>query len=112
MISKFVRLRLAALTALASLATTAQAENVLVSWQKPTVNTDSGGATDLDVYCLWEGRSPQSLTPVMFTSASASELTLYNVVAGWHYFAMTTINKEGVESIRGPTVSYYVKTGP
>ena len=106
---KFPRLQLAALGVLVCLATAAQAENdLVVSWKAPTVNTDNTPTRDLHAYYLWEGSTPHNLARVLVASSSESHLTFYNARTGWHYFAMSTINKEGVESARSATVAYYV----
>jgi hypothetical protein len=77
-----------------------------LSWNPPTENSDGTPLMDLAGYRIYYGRNADNLTQVVVVNNPG--LTRYVVEnlspARWH-FEMTSVNDEGVESQRTPTVS-------
>jgi len=77
-----------------------------LSWNPPTENSDGSALTDLAGYRIYYGLS--SAAPGQTIIVNNPGLTRYVVEnlspAIWH-FTMTSVNSNGVESTRSPTVS-------
>jgi hypothetical protein len=101
--TKLVRLRVAALCALACVGSAAYADGVWVTWQAPTQNEDNTPLTDVCGYFLYAGPSPDRMVRVAWAGVQATRLLLPEY---WgpaiQYFAMTTLNNDGVESVKSP----------
>ena len=69
-----------------------------LSWAPPTQNDDGSPLTDLAGYNIYEGPSPDALTPFATADAFASVMTFSGLPPGTHYFAITTVNASSVES--------------
>ncbi|HEY8507564.1 MAG TPA: hypothetical protein VIL32_04345, partial [Steroidobacteraceae bacterium] len=70
-----------------------------VSWIPPTVNEDGTALTNLAGYRIYSGTSATNLK--LLVSINQPGLTRYfveSLAPGRHYFAMTAVNSEGVES--------------
>jgi hypothetical protein len=104
--SKFARLRIAALVGIACTFSTAFADDlnrtITLSWSSPSENVDGSPLEDLLGYYLYAGPTPETLAPVYFTLES-------NMVFGTGdaplYFAVTTVNANGIESVLSAVVS-------
>ena len=76
-----------------------------LSWNPPTENIDGSALTDLSGYRIYYGRSETQLNrTVVIDNPGLTRYVVENLAqANWH-FAMTSVNAEGVESRRSPTV--------
>jgi hypothetical protein len=77
-----------------------------LSWNPPTENDDGSTLTDLAGYRIHYGRDPNQLTrTVIVSNPGLTRYVVENLApANWH-FTMTSVNSNGVESSRSPTVS-------
>ena len=108
--SQLARLRLAALMAIAVCSSsTALADGPLVyhvatlTWTAPTENSDGTPLTDLQGYYIYAGDSPYSMIPVYYAGPQYSQIGLPYFDTITHYFGITAVNVDGVESaITGP----------
>lgn len=76
-----------------------------LSWNPPTENVDGSALTDLSGYRIYYGRSASQLNrTVVIDNPGLTRYVVENLAqANWH-FAMTSVNSEGVESRRSPTI--------
>src|SRR5688572_3375538 len=77
-----------------------------LSWNPPTENADGSPLTDLAGYRIYYGRNQDNLTQVVvLNNAGLSRYVIENLTpAHWH-FEMTSVNEDGVESVRSQTTS-------
>ncbi len=77
-----------------------------LSWNPPTENVDGTALTDLMGYRIYYGRSESQLTrSVVINNPGLTRYVVENLAQANWYFAMTSVNSEGVESRRSQTVS-------
>jgi hypothetical protein len=80
-------------------------QSTVLTWTPSTQNVDGTPLTDLLGYYVYEGESPDSLVLVGFT-LSGSPTSVFNQLApGIHYFAVSALNLEYVESALSPIVA-------
>jgi hypothetical protein len=108
---KVSRLRRAAFFCLASVVSSAfaQTANVpfdirILSWAPPAANDDGSPLTDLAGYYIYTGNSPDMLVPHYFSAPGKLGIVLYYPPGGVHYFGVTAVNVDGVESVMTPVV--------
>jgi hypothetical protein len=76
-----------------------------LSWTPPTENTDGSVLTNLAGYKIYYGRSSDSLSQVVtIDQAGVTTYVIENLSPAVYYFAMTSLNSEGVESERSATL--------
>ena len=108
---KTSRLRLAALAVCACVAGPSFADNTLpfdicvLSWAPPQANDDGSPLSDLVGYYVYTGNSPDTLIPTYFNNDGTLGIVLIYPPGGTHYFAVTAVNVNGVESSMTPPVS-------
>lgn len=85
----------------------AQAPGFLsLSWEPPLTNTDGSELTNLAGYRVYAGRTPADLQLLIsFNNIGLTRYPLQSLEPGTHYFAMSAINEDGVESALSPLVS-------
>lgn len=72
-----------------------------VSWTAPSQNTDGTALTNLKGYKIYYGRSADVLDQVIAVDTTAmTTLVVGNLAPATYYFAMTSVNADGVESSR------------
>ena len=72
-----------------------------VSWTAPSQNTDGTALTNLKGYKIYYGRSADVLDQVITVDTTAmTTLVVGNLAPATYYFAMTSVNTDGVESSR------------
>jgi len=77
-----------------------------LSWNPPTENVDGSTLTDLMGYRIYYGRNENQLTrTVVINNPGLTRYVVENLAAARWHFTMTSINADGVESRRSPTVS-------
>jgi hypothetical protein len=77
-----------------------------LSWMPPTENADGSVLTDLAGYRIYYGRDRDSLSRiVVLSNPGLASYVVENLAPAVWYFAMTSVNAEGVESQRTPTIS-------
>lgn len=106
--SKVRRLRVAALFAVACAVSPAYADYglpVVLAWTPPEFNVDGSPLSDLAGYYIYMGASPDTLIPAFFTTADVPTISLLFPQGDVHYFSVTAVNVEGVESDMTPVVS-------
>lgn len=108
---KSSRLRLAALAACGCVTAPTFADNTLpfdicvLSWTPPQANDDGSPLSDLAGYYIYTGDSPDTLASYFFKDWSQLSIVLFFPPGGTHYFAVTAVNVNGLESSRTPLVS-------
>jgi hypothetical protein len=80
------------------------ATSVTLSWDAPTTNTDGTPLTDLAGYTVYYGTVPGNYTRTM-AAGNATTITISNLSPGTHYFAVTSVNSAGTESVSSNEVS-------
>jgi hypothetical protein len=83
-----------------------QSGSATLSWNPPTENGDGSMLTDLAGYRIYYGRNPADLNrQVVLDNPGVTRFVVDNLSpAKWH-FAMTAVNRNGVESRRSRVVS-------
>ena len=77
-----------------------------LSWNPPTENADGTPLTDLVGYRIYYGRNADNLTQVVvLNNPGLTRHVIENLSTARWYFAMTSVNAEGVESQRTQTAS-------
>jgi hypothetical protein len=77
-----------------------------LSWNPPIENTDGTALMDLAGYRIYYGRSQDQLTrSVVIDNPGLTRYVIENLAQANWFFAMTSVNSDGVESRRSPTVS-------
>lgn len=83
---------------------------VTINWMPPTENVDGSTLTNLAGYHLYYGTSQSNLNQVVdITNPGLASYMLSNLAAGTWYFAVTSINADGVESPRSAVTSTVVQ---
>lgn len=101
---KFSRLSCAAGVALYWMVSSAFADTPLplakyvIVWDTPNTNEDGSPLTDLAGYYIYMGNSPETLVPYYFASSLDEVMVLAYRDGNRHYFGITAVNVEGVES--------------
>jgi hypothetical protein len=70
----------------------------IISWAAPARNDDGSPLTDLAGYYIYTGNSPDTLVPHYFSAPGKLGMVLIYPPGGTHYFAVTAVNVDGVES--------------
>ena len=78
---------------------------VLVQWTPPEFNDDGSPLLDLAGYYVYTGNSPDTLIPSHYTNWTVPAIVLRYPPGGVHYFGVTAVNVNGVESVMTPVVS-------
>lgn len=82
---------------------------VTIAWTPPTENTNGSTLTDLAGYHIYYGTSQSNLSKVVdISNPGLASYVLSTLSAGTWYFALTSINSQGVESARSAVVSTVV----
>lgn len=79
--------------------------SALLTWQPPVHNVDGSALANLDGYQVYVGRGPQLLYP--YESLPDPHATRYRIQGlnpGVYYFAITSVNTDGVESERSELI--------
>jgi hypothetical protein len=80
--------------------------SVTVSWSPPTTNADGSAITDLAGYRIYYGRAPDDLEhTVDIGNPGITRWVVENLSPATWYFAMTSVNRLGLESARSPVDS-------
>ena len=69
-----------------------------LSWVAPTTNIDGSAFTDLTGFKIYRGTSATDLQSVATVAANQLTYTVNNLAAGTHYFAVTAVNANNIES--------------
>ena len=108
---KVSRLRRAAFFCLTSVVSSAFAQTGnlpfdvrILSWAPPMANDDGSPLTDLAGYYIYTGNSPDTLVPHYFSAPGKLGIILYYPLGGVHYFGVTAVNVDGIESAMTPVV--------
>ncbi len=116
---RFSRLPSAAWFAFACLISPAFADTPLaaydicvLTWAPSTSNEDGSDLTDLSGYYVYVGTSPDNLYPYGFAPAYSQTVTFpFPTYTGAHYFAVTAVNVDGVESAQDANSEPVVQSG-
>jgi hypothetical protein len=77
-----------------------------LSWNPPTENTDGTALLDLAGYRIYYGRNEGQLNrTIVINNPGLTRYVVENLAQANWYFAMTSVNTDGVESRRSSTVS-------
>jgi len=108
---KVSRLRRAAFLCLAFICASAFAQTAnlpfdvrILSWAPPAANDDGSPLIDLAGYYIYTGSSPDTLIAHYFSAPGKLGIILYYPPGGVHYFAITAVNIDGIESAMTPVV--------
>ena len=83
---------------------------VTISWLPPTENVSGTALTNLAGYRIYYGTSASSLTQVVnITNPGLATYVLSDLPAATWYFALTSVNSNGVESPRTAVMSHVVQ---
>ena len=83
---------------------------VLVSWSRPTENTDGSPLTDLAGYRIYYGRDPGGYdNTISIDNEYMSSYLIDSLGESDWYFAMTAFNSLGIESVYSEEVYIAVK---
>jgi hypothetical protein len=83
---------------------------VTIAWTPPTENTNGSTLTNLAGYHIYYGTSQSSLNKVVdIDNPGLAAYVLSTLSSGTWYFALTSINSQGVESARSAVVSTVVE---
>ncbi|HUN71697.1 MAG TPA: putative Ig domain-containing protein [Steroidobacteraceae bacterium] len=83
---------------------------VTIAWTPPTENTNGSTLTNLAGYHIYYGTTQSNLSKVVsITNPGVASYVLSDLTSGTWYFALTSINSQGVESARSPVVSTSVE---
>jgi hypothetical protein len=84
--------------------------NVTIAWTPPTENTNGSALTNLVGYHLYYGTTQADLTKVVdITNPGVASYMVSDLSAGTWYFALTSVNAVGVESVRSSVISTVVE---
>ncbi len=76
-----------------------------LSWTPPTENTDGSTLTNLAGYKIYYGRSSDALSEVVtIEQAGITTYVIENLSPAVYFFAMSSLNSQGVESERSETL--------
>jgi hypothetical protein len=83
---------------------------VTIAWTPPTENTNGSALTNLAGYHLYYGTSQSNLNQVVdITNPGLANYVLSSLSSGTWYFALTSVNTQGVESVRSAVISTVVR---
>lgn len=83
---------------------------VTIAWTPPTENTNGTTLTNLAGYHLYYGTSQSNLNKVVdITNPGLASYVLSDLTSGTWYFALTSVNTAGVESVRSAVISTMVE---
>lgn len=83
---------------------------VTIAWTPPTQNTNGSTLTNLAGYHIYYGTSESNLSKVVdVTNPGLASYVLSDLTSGTWYFALTSVNSQGVESARSAVVSTMVE---
>jgi hypothetical protein len=82
------------------------AATATLSWLPPTENSDGSALTDLAGYRIYYGRNRDNLTQVVeLGNPGLTRYVVENLSPARWFFSMTSVNGDGVESVRSPIAS-------
>jgi hypothetical protein len=82
---------------------------VTIAWTPPTENTNGSTLTNLAGYHIYYGTSQSNLDKVVdITNPGLASYVLSDLTSGTWYFALTSVNSAGVESVRSTVISTVV----
>jgi hypothetical protein len=88
----------------------AASSSVTISWTPPTENANGSALTNLAGYHLYYGTSQANLNQVVdINNPGLATYVLSSLSSGTWYFALTSVNSQGVESVRSAVVSASVQ---
>ena len=79
---------------------------VTLTWTAPTENSDGTALTDLQGYYIYAGDSPDSMIPVYYAGAQYLQIGFGYFDTITHYFGISAVNVDGVESEMSGPVSW------
>ena len=83
---------------------------VTIAWTPPTENTNGTALTNLAGYHLYYGTSQSNLSKVVdITNPGLATYVLSDLSSGTWYFALTSVNTAGTESVRSAVISTVVQ---
>jgi hypothetical protein len=83
---------------------------VTIGWTPPTENTNGSTLTNLAGYHLYYGTNQSNLSKVVdITNPGLASYVLSDLTSGTWYFALTSVNSAGVESVRSTVISTVVE---
>jgi len=82
---------------------------VTIAWTPPTENTNGSTLTNLAGYHIYYGTSQSNLNKVVdISNPGVATYVLSDLTSGTWYFALTSVNSAGVESVRSSVISTVV----
>jgi Putative Ig domain len=82
---------------------------VTIAWTPPTENTNGSTLTNLAGYHIYYGTNQSNLNKVVdITNPGLASYVLSDLTSGTWYFALTSVNAAGVESVRSSVISTVV----
>lgn len=91
-------------------ATSDSTGSVTISWLPPTENVDGSALSNLAGYHIYYGTSQSSLTKMVnITNPGLATYVLSDLAAATWYFALASVNSNGVESPRTAVMSHVVQ---
>ena len=78
--------------------------SAVIRWEHPTSHTD-GTPLNIGRFVIYRGDAQCCLHPIATAPATATSYTATSLAAGTHYFAVTVMNADGVESVYSAVVS-------
>jgi hypothetical protein len=83
---------------------------VTIAWTPPTENTNGSTLTNLAGYHIYYGTNQSDLNKVVdITNPGLASYVLSDLTSGTWYFALTSVNAAGVESVRSSVISTVVE---
>jgi len=83
---------------------------VTLAWTPPTENTNGSTLTNLAGYHIYYGTTQSNLDKVVdITNPGLASYVLSDLTSGTWYFALTSVNTAGVESVRSTVISTVVE---
>jgi hypothetical protein len=83
---------------------------VTIAWTPPTENTNGSTLTNLAGYHIYYGTTQANLDKVVdITNPGLASYVLSDLTSGTWYFALTSVNSAGVESVRSSVISTVVE---
>lgn len=84
--------------------------NVTIAWTPPTENTNGSTLTNLAGYHIYYGTTQGNLNKVVdITNPGVASYVVSDLTSGTWYFALTSVNSAGVESLRSSVISTVVE---
>ena len=83
--------------------------SVTLSWLPPRTNDDGSNLTNLAGYRIYLGQGAGALNRVIvLNNAGLTRFVVHDLSPARWYFAITSVNNRGIESLRSPTLSTVV----